>query len=30
MVSREMFSVAERKGDNIDFVFLYGYEFTSN
>jgi hypothetical protein len=30
MVSREMFSVAERKGDNIDFVVLYEYEFTSN
>ena len=30
MVSREMFSVAERKGDQIDFVVLYGWEFTSN
>jgi len=30
MVSREMFTFAEYKGDNIDFVVLYGYEFTSN
>lgn len=30
MVSREMFTLAEHKGDNIDFVVLYGYEFTSN
>ena len=30
MVSREMFSLAERKGDNIDFAVLYGYEFTSD
>jgi hypothetical protein len=30
MVSREMFSLAERKGDVIDFVVLYGYEFLSN
>jgi len=30
MVSREMFSIAERKGDKIDFVVLYGWEFTSN
>jgi hypothetical protein len=30
MVSREMFTVAERKKDSIDFVVIYGYEFTSN
>jgi hypothetical protein len=30
MVSREMFSFAERKGDFIKFVVIYGYEFTAN
>jgi len=30
MVSREMFSIAEKKGDSIYFVVVYGYEFTSN
>ena len=30
MVSREMFTLAERNGDTIDFVVLYGWEFTSN
>ena len=30
MVSREMFSNAERKGDHIYFAVLYGYEFLSN
>ena len=30
MVSREMFTFAERKGDNIDFVVLFGWEFTAN
>ena len=30
MVSREMFTLAEKKGDNIQFVVLYGWEFTSN
>ena len=30
MVSREMFTQAEHKSDRIDFVVIYGYEFTSN
>jgi len=30
MVSREMFTLAERNGDTIDFAVLYGWEFTSN
>ncbi len=30
MVSREMFTCAERHGDIIDFVVLYGWEFKSN
>jgi hypothetical protein len=30
MVSREMFTLAERNGDVIDFVVLYGWEFKSN
>ena len=30
MVSREIFTLAERRGDQIDFVVLYGFEFTSN
>jgi hypothetical protein len=30
MVSREMFTLAERNGDAIDFVVLYGWEFKSN
>jgi FPC/CPF motif-containing protein YcgG len=29
MIGREMFSFAEKKGDNINFVVLYGYEFLS-
>ena len=30
MVSREMFTLAEKNGDVIDFVVLYGWEFKSN
>lgn len=30
MITREMFSFAERKGDFIKFVVIYGYEFTAN
>ena len=30
MVSREMFTLADKRGDKIDLVVLFGYEFTSN